>query len=123
MLLERRQGDVFLPGHALHEKGLQRLKGVAPLVSSQAERALLVLVINRGSTADFVPRGDKDACLRGEQFFWHPVLPDSAQPLRRAPRPDSPVVCSGFRFDRSMPWTVVSGTFDPWANVSVETQS
>ena len=39
-----------VPGHALHEKGLQRQKGAGPLVSSQEQRALLVLVINRGST-------------------------------------------------------------------------
>ena len=38
---------VRVPGHALHEKGLQRQKGVGPLVSSQEERALLVPVINR----------------------------------------------------------------------------
>ena len=46
---------VLFPGHALQEKGLQRQKGVGPLVSSQDERALLVPVINRLSTADFVP--------------------------------------------------------------------
>ena len=55
-----------VPGHALREKGLQRQKGVGPLVSSQEQSALLVPVINRlstavqprvnrGSTADFVP--------------------------------------------------------------------
>ena len=32
------------------------------------------------------------------QFCWHPVLADPARPLRRAPRPDPPGVCSGFRF-------------------------
>ena len=37
-------GDI--PGHALHEKGLQR-QGDGPLVSSQEERALLVPLINR----------------------------------------------------------------------------
>ena len=36
-----------VPGHALHEKGLQRQKGFGPLVGSQEQRALLVLVINR----------------------------------------------------------------------------
>ena len=41
---------VLIPGHALHEKGLQRQKGAGPLVSSQEERALLVLLINRGKT-------------------------------------------------------------------------
>ena len=45
----------YIPGHALHEKGLQRQKGVVPLVGSQEQRALLVLVINRLSNADFVP--------------------------------------------------------------------
>ena len=40
-----------IPGHALHEKGLQRQKGVGPLVSSQRERALAVPVIKRLSTA------------------------------------------------------------------------
>ena len=40
-----------IPGHALHEKGLQRQKGVGPLVGSQERRALLVPLINRLSTA------------------------------------------------------------------------
>ena len=39
----------------MHEKGLQRQKGVVPLVGSQKQRALLVPLINRGSTGDFVP--------------------------------------------------------------------
>ena len=38
---------MFIPGHALHEKGLQRQKGVGPLVSSQEKRELLILLINR----------------------------------------------------------------------------
>ena len=37
----------MFPGHALHEKGLQRQKGVVSLVGSQEERALLVPLINR----------------------------------------------------------------------------
>ena len=37
----------MIPGHALHEKGLQRQKGVVPLVGSQEERALLGPLINR----------------------------------------------------------------------------
>ena len=37
----------LVPGHALHEKGLQLQKGVVPLVGSQEQRALLVPVINR----------------------------------------------------------------------------
>ena len=36
---------VTVPGHALHEKGLQGQKGDGPLVSSQEERALLVPLI------------------------------------------------------------------------------
>ena len=37
----------LIPGHDLHEKGLQRQKYVVPLVGSQEHRAFLVLVINR----------------------------------------------------------------------------
>ena len=51
----RSRGYALIPGHALHEKGLQRQKGVGPLVSSQEQRALLVPRFNRGSTAGFVP--------------------------------------------------------------------
>ena len=36
-----------LPRHALHEKSLQRHKGVGPLVSSQKQRALIVPLMNR----------------------------------------------------------------------------
>ena len=117
-----------IPGHALHEKGLQRQKGVGPLVSSQEQRALLVPVINRcqpvvnrgfcsriglhrislvrASGETFRRRvfdaleGTRDACLLGEQFCRRPVLPDPAPPPRRAPRPDPPVVCPGFGFDK-----------------------
>ena len=42
---------MLVPGHALHEKGLQRQIGVGTLVSSQERRALAVPLINRGSTA------------------------------------------------------------------------
>ena len=46
---ERRVAVVpLIPGHALHEKGLQGQKGVGPLVSSQAGRAAVVPRINRG---------------------------------------------------------------------------
>ena len=44
----------------------------------------------------------RDACLLGELFCWHPVLPDPAPPPRRAPRPDPPVVCPGFGLDKSV---------------------
>ena len=39
------------PGHALHEKGLQRQKGAGPLVSSQERRALFIPLLKRGSNA------------------------------------------------------------------------
>ena len=51
----------------------------------------------------------KEACFRGEQFCWHPVLPEPAPPLRRAPRPDPPVVCSGFGIDRFASRTCLFG--------------
>ena len=38
---------VAIPGHALHEKGLQRQIGFGPLVNSQERRALAVSVVNR----------------------------------------------------------------------------
>ena len=43
--------DKLFPGHALHEKGLQRQIGVGTLVNSQQRRALAVPVTNRWSTA------------------------------------------------------------------------
>ena len=46
--------------------------------------------------------GTRDACLLGVLFCWRLVLPGAAPPPRRAPRPDSPVVCPGFGFDRSI---------------------
>ena len=46
---------VLIPGHALHEKGLQRQKGIVPLVVGQEQRALFVPLVNRRSTGDFVP--------------------------------------------------------------------
>ena len=53
---------IVFPGHALHEKGLQRQKSAGPLVSSQEERALLVPLINRGSTGD-EPRVNRGFCF------------------------------------------------------------
>ena len=41
----------FIPGHALHEKSLQKQKSIGPLVRSQEQRALLVPRINRLPTA------------------------------------------------------------------------
>ena len=53
-----------------------------------------------GPAAPMLLEGTSEACLLGGQFCWHPVLPDPAPPPRRAPRPDSPVVCPGFGLDR-----------------------
>ena len=39
-----------IPGHALHEKGLQRQIAVGTLVNSQQRRALAVPQLNRWST-------------------------------------------------------------------------
>ena len=50
--------------------------------------------------------GARDACFLGKQFCWHPVLPDPAPPPRRALRPDAPVVCPGFGFDKL--WTLTT---------------
>ena len=38
----------------------------------------------------------REACFLGEQFCWRAVLRDPVPSPRRAPRPDSPVVCSVF---------------------------
>ena len=81
--------------------------------------------MNRSSTADFVPAfglhrislvrasgetfrhrffdalgSTRDACFLGVLFCRRPVLPGRAPPPRRAARPDLPVVCPGFGFDR-----------------------
>ena len=116
-------------GHILHEKGLQRQKrgrstGRQPGTKS-ASRLGDVPVMNRDSTAIFVylsvyigfrlfvllgrRSGDVSSmllesarkdCFLGEQFCGQTVLPDSAPPLRRAPRRDPPVVYSGCELDR-----------------------
>ena len=46
----------------------------------------------------------------GEQFCWHPVVLDLAPPLRLALRPDAPVVCPGFGFDKLCFWGNVQAT-------------
>ena len=55
--------DCF-PGHALHEKGLQRQIVVGTLVSSQEERALPAPVINRLSTSC------QPVVLFSQRFTW-----------------------------------------------------
>ena len=47
-----------------------------------------------------VLKGMRDAYLLGEMFCRRPVLPGLAPLLRYAPRPDLPVVCPGFGFDK-----------------------
>ena len=53
----------WFPGHALREKGLQRQKGAAPVVSFQERRAAVVPVINRSSIARRVPRFPDMPCM------------------------------------------------------------
>ena len=48
-----------------------------------------------------------EACPLGEQFCWHPVLPDPNPPPRCAPRPDPPVVWPGFGCYKCMNCTEV----------------
>ena len=100
--------------------------GVGTLVSSQEQRAAVVPQINRLSTAGFVPLSlymglrlfvlsiVQDSCPRcfggreGRLFPGRktpsassPAPPRPAPPPRRAsPRPDPPVICPGFGFDR-----------------------
>ena len=111
---------VFLvfPGHASHEKGLQRQRGADPLVSSQERRALFVSLINRWSSAFFCSSiglhrisfvrasdetfksdlfdalgGTRDGCLLGEPIRRRPVLPGPAPPRPanvRRPDPTHP---------------------------------
>ena len=91
-----------VPGHALHEQGLQRQKGVGPLVSRHGQRAFLVPRINR--------------------------LPTACQPVILFPHS----VYIGFRLfvllERcssdvsTIPWRV-RGTLVSWADCSVGVQS
>ena len=53
-----------------------------------------------GSTTFDPLEGTRILCFLGEQFCWHPILPDPARPPCRAPRPDPHVVCPGFGFDK-----------------------
>ena len=51
----------MVPGHALHEKGLQRQLAVGTLVNRQQRRALAVPLLNRGQIAD-EPRANRGFC-------------------------------------------------------------
>ena len=92
------KGNIQIPGHALHENGLQGQKGVGPLVSSQEQRALFVPRLNRLSTAHFVPPSVYIA------FRLFVFLEKRSSDVS------------------AIPWRV-HGTFVSWANSSVGTQS
>ena len=126
------------PGHALHEKGLQRQMGVGPLVSSQERKALMAPVVNRLSNGDFVPpsvlstislvRAPEESLrtvfsicwgARGRVVSW-PDRPNGVQcypapplspPRRAPPRPERPVVCPGIGLNNSL--TELLGAEDP----------
>ena len=94
------------PGHALHEKGLQRQTSFGPLVSSQERRALAVTLIICSSTArqpvivgspwgftyeflcSCLRRDVQDGCLRcpgGQAGRMSPANRPAAEPSRPAP--------------------------------------
>ena len=107
-----------IPGHALHEKGLQRQIGVGTLVSTQERKALFVPLVNRGFCSSVgskyelyisffrrdVLEGKRQGCLLAGLTQQCPVLPSPAPPPRHGPpRPERPVVCPGFGFDTFFP--------------------
>ena len=106
-----------IPGHPWDEKGLQRRKSDGLLVSIQERGALLVPLMNRLSTADFVSRS---VCIgfrlfvllksRSEQvcsmpWSWRSVFPGHTLPRRSAVRRrgslciEPPIIFSGFRLE------------------------
>ena len=122
-----------IPANVLHEKGLQRQIGVGTLVSSQERRALAVPLINRlsaagqplvnrGSTADFVPPSvyigfrlfvlpkrhpgqclrfagkKKDGCLLAGPTRRRPVLPCPVRPRCHSVRRPDPTGPKCVRF-------------------------
>ena len=70
------------------------------LVNVHMRLRLFVLLEKRSSDVFEIPWGVHIISLFAEQLYWHPSLPDPAQPFCRAARPDPPVVCPGFEFDR-----------------------
>ena len=65
-----------LPRHALQDKGLQKQKGVGPLVNSRDRRAAFVPLINRSSTDRQSPVVFRDSVYLGFLLF---VLPKRRQ--------------------------------------------
>ena len=120
---------LHFPGHALREMGFREQRSVGTLVSSQEQRAAVVLLTNRlsaaGQTLVFVlpsvyviyplfvlptmvqdsffdpSAGKRNDCRLGETNCRPPVLPCHAVPRRSAVRrPDLPMVCPGAGVDR-----------------------
>ena len=90
---------LFRPGHApLRPDLLRPARGMSGFWTLQVGLHKISLV--RASGGSF-RRLVFDACLLGELLCRHLVLPDPAQPPHRALRTVPPVVCLGFRFDKS----------------------
>ena len=129
-----------VPGHALHEKGLQRQASAGTLVSIQERRALLVPginhlwtgyapVVNRGFCSSIgwhrvsIVRASREIHfsiiwrVRSAVFPWASCAarPGPALPSRHPPpRANPPVVYPGFRFDK---WCDVRWCDVMWCDV------
>ena len=107
----------FIPGHALHEQGLQRQIGGGTLVSSQERRALVVLRLNRwfcssvGLHRNSFVRASGESSrrvlfdgLESKGNVQTPGRIDPSAPPRPAVSPCAaplrPMVCPGFGVDR-----------------------
>ena len=115
-VLNRRQAIILFPGHALHEKGLHGRKGVGPLPSSLETMSvvnrslcfpmglygisLVRAAEDRLGDVSSMPRKVRGTLVSLANCCRRPLLPDPAPPLRHAPRPDPPVVCTGFGIGR-----------------------
>ena len=121
--------NAWVPGHALHARGLQGQKGDGPLVSSQERRAarrptyqpranclsnasffppplyigfrLFVLLGGRSKHLSTMPWGVRGTVVSSAKCSVG--IPSCPAPPRRAPpRPDPPVVCPGFGFEKML---------------------